>query len=182
MGWLRLGKPHKGAGSAMPGALAMTTVLATVLALALGGCAAQPGTPKREPDKGGAGSYTLIWGRPLTRQPGDGIVLDRPGGSSTLTVTSASGVGGALFQPTSGTWPRELRLEFRYAPDRPFTALEGLTLQTPANSFDSTADWQTLKLPDLPMRRSAGQFWFTLPEDWLVDQRPLKLEWVDRHR
>ena len=175
MGWLRIGGPCNSAGAALLGALAMTA--------ALGGCAAPSGgAPERELDIGGAGSYTLIWGRPLTRKPGDGIVLDRPGGSSTLTVTSASGVGGALFQPTSGTWPRELRLEFRYAPDRPFTALEGLTLQTPANTFESSADWLTLKLPDLPMRRSGGQFWFTLPEDWLVDQRPLRLEWVDRHR
>lgn len=175
MGWLRIGGPCNSAGAALLGALAMTA--------ALGGCAAPSGgAPERELDIGGAGSYTLTWGRPLTRKPGDGIVLDRPGGSSTLTVTSASGVGEALFQPTAGTWPRELRLEFRYAPDRPFTALEGLTLQTPANTFESSADWLTLKLPDLPMRRSGGQFWFTLPEDWLVDQRPLRLEWVDRHR
>ena len=149
--------------------------------LALAGCATR-GDAEPEVDKGGAESYAMQWGRPLQRKPGDGIVLDRPGGSATLIVTSASGVGDARFQPTSGSWPRELRLEFQYAPGRPFTVLEGLTLQTRANSFDSSADWLMLKLEDLPIRRSAGHFWFTLPEGWLVDQQPLRLEWVDRHR
>ena len=118
----------------------------------------------------------------MQRKPGEGIVVDGPGASATMTVTSVSGIGGALLQPTSGAWPRELRLEFQYAPDRPFTTLEGLRLQTRANSFDSTADWHALELKDLPVRRSGKRFWFTLPEGWLVDQQPLKLEWVDQYR
>ena len=60
--------------------------------------------------------------------------------------------------------------------------LERLRLQTRANSFDSTADWPALELKDLPVRRSGAQFWFALPERWLADQQPLKLEWVDRYR
>lgn len=164
-----------------PGWGALALWLGAVV-LALTGCATTGEGGKPELDKGGADGYQLQWGRPLTRKPGDGIILDRPGGSATLTVTSTSGIGEAQFQPMSGTWPRELRLEFQYAPGRPFTALEGLKLSTPANSFESSADWRVLKLEDLPIRRSAGSFWFTLPEGWLVDQQPLRLEWVDRYR
>ena len=157
--------------------------LATAVAGMLAGCASSSGNGgEPEVDKGGAGSYTLTWGRPLQRKPGEGIVLDGPGGSATLTVTSASGIGEALFQPTSGSWPRELRIEFQYAPDRPFTALEGLRLHTRMNSFESSADWPMLELKDLPVRRSGGRFWFTLPEGWLANQQPLKLEWVDHYR
>ena len=165
------------------GWLAVAVVLAAAIGWALTGCAAtgdEGGRP--EMDMGGAGGYAIQWGRPLTRKPGDGLVLDQPGGSATLIVTSTSGIGEAQIHPTSGTWPRELRLEFRYAPDRPFTALEGLTLRTRANSFDSSADWLVLKLEDLAVRRIGGSVWFTLPEDWLVDQQPLLLEWVDRYR
>ena len=148
----------------------------------LAGCANAPQGGEAEIDPGGATSYTLDWGRPLQRKPGDGIVVDGPGGSAMLTVTSNSGIGEALFQPTAGTWPRELRIEFQYAPDRPFTMLEGLRLQTRVNSFESSADWPALELKDLPVRRSGGRFWFALPEGWLAGQQPLKLEWVDRYR
>ena len=165
------------------GAWTLRASLAACMGLALAGCAA-PGDSGAQPDmdKGGADGYVLAWGRPLTRKPGDGIILDRPGGSATLTVTSTSGIGEAMFQPTSGTWPRELRLEFQYAPGRPFTTLEGLKLQTRANSFDSSADWLQLTLDDLAVRRIGGNVWFTLPEGWLRDQQPLRLEWVDRYR
>ena len=162
--------------------LAGATALAWLAVPGLSGCAAPGEDSEPEVDRGGADGYALQWGRPLTRKPGDGIILDRPGGSATLIVTSSSGIGEAQFQPTSGVWPRELRLEFRYAPGRPFTALEGLTLETRANTFDSSADWLKLKLEDLPQRRIGGSVWFTLPEDWLVGQQPLRLQWVDRYR
>ena len=79
MGWLRIGGLCNSAGAALLRALAMTA--------ALGGCAAPSGgAPERELDKGGAGSYTLTWGRPLTRQPGDrverlahGVIAERTG-------------------------------------------------------------------------------------------------------
>ena len=166
------------------GAWALGLTAAGCVGLALAGCAATNDGESGRPDMdmGGADGYLLTWGRPLTRKPGDGIILDRPGGSATLTVTSTSGIGEAMFQPTAGTWPRELRLEFQYAPGRPFTALEGLKLQTRANSFDSSADWLTLNLEDLAVRRIGSSVWFTLPEGWLVDQQPLRLEWVDRYR
>lgn len=167
------------------GAGARRWVLAACVGVALAGCAAtggDGGNARAQLDNAGADGYLLTWGRPLTRKPGDGIILDRPGGSATLTVTSTSGIGEAIFQPTAGSWPRELRLEFQYAPGRPFTALEGLTLQTRANSFDSSADWLKLELQDLAVRRIGTSVWFTLPEGWLVDQQPLRLEWVDRYR
>ena len=173
---------RSGSGGRWTQVFAMGWVAAAAGLSLLAGCASTADGAAPELDQGGADSYMLIWGRPLQRKPGDGIVLDGPGGSATLTVTSQSGVGEALFHPTSGTWPRELRLEFRYAPDRPFTTLERLRLQTRANSFDSTADWPALELKDLPVRRSGAQFWFALPERWLADQQPLELEWVDRYR
>lgn len=161
---------------------ARRAVLGALVAWGLAGCAAAPGAEPLAVPEPAKRAFSLQWGSPLTRKPGDGVAFDGPGEKAVLTVTSSAGVGQALLQPIDSAWPRELVLEFQYAPGRPFTALEGLRLQTRQTSYDSSGDWPTLELDQLLMRRSGKQFWIALPEGWLSGQQPLRLEWVDRYR
>ena len=99
-----------------------------------------------------------------------------------LVVTSSGGIGQVEVRPTRGGWPNQVQVEFRYAPDRPFDALEGMRFQV-INPAHTAGDEVPPLVPDnFVFWQRDGRFWLDLPSGWLRGQQGLRIAWVDRYR
>ena len=128
--------------------------------------------------------YAIHWQRPVARAADDQVEAVTQGWRRgvRLVVTSTGGIGQVEVRPTRGGWPNQVQVEFRYAPDRPFDALEGMRFQV-INPAHTAGD----EVPPLPpdgfsIWQRDGRFWVALPEGWLERQQTLRIGWVDRYR
>lgn len=131
------------------------------------------------------GGYAVRWLRPLPLRVGrDGVEVVPADGAAPLRVviTSGGGTGAVQLQPVQGAWPRVVTVELQYARDRPFTALEGVQVETldagQASGSELLRPW-----PDhAVVREHGGRLRLLLPEGGLRERQALRLSWVDRYR
>ena len=142
--------------------------------------AAAPPPPARSESNG----YAIHWQRPVARAAGDQVEAVTQGWRRgvRLVVTSSGGIGQVEVRPTRGGWPNQVQVEFRYAPDRPFDALEGMRFQV-INPAHTAGDEVPPLVPDnFVFWQRDGRFWLDLPSGWLRGQQRLRIAWVDRYR
>ena len=142
--------------------------------------AAAPPPPARSESNG----YAIHWQRPVARAAGDQVEAVTQGWRRgvRLVVTSSGGIGQVEVRPTRGGWPNQVQVEFRYAPDRPFDALEGMRFQV-INPAHTAGDEVPPLVPDkFVFWQRDGRFWLDLPSGWLRGQQGLRIAWVDRYR
>lgn len=103
-------------------------------------------------------------------------------GSVRVVVTSSSGSGRVELRPRHGGWTHRIKVQFQYAPDKPFEVLEGLRLQV-INPAHQAGDEVPPLVPDgFRVWQRDGRLWLDLPEGWLHGQQGLRIVWVDRYR
>ncbi len=142
--------------------------------------AAAPPPPARSESNG----YAIHWQRPVARAADDQVEAVTQGWRRgvRLVVTSSGGIGQVEVRPTRGGWPNQVQVEFRYAPDRPFDALEGMRFQV-INPAHTAGDEVPPLVPDnFVFWQRDGRFWLDLPSGWLRGQQGLRIAWVDRYR
>ena len=144
------------------------------------GAAPPPPPPARSESNG----YAIHWQRPVARAADDQVEAVTQGWRRgvRLVVTSSGGIGQVEVRPTRGGWPNQVQVEFRYAPDRPFDALEGMRFQV-INPAHTAGDEVPPLVPDnFVFWQRDGRFWLDLPSGWLRGQQGLRIAWVDRYR
>lgn len=127
----------------------------------------------------------MRWLRPLPLRVGrDGVEVVPATGAAPLRVviTSGGGTGTVQLQALRGVWPRVVAVELQYARHRPFTALEGVQVETldggQAAGGELLRPW-----PDHAVEREqGGRLRLLLPESGLRERQALRLAWVDRYR
>lgn len=147
---------------------------AGVLLALLPGCRS---APQRCDQPGSAAGDGPAWQVIFVRRAEDRIAADMTHGLLTLTVVSPSGIGSAELAHCGGRWPRQLRVRLFYAPERPFSRLEGLEV-----ALGDTCPVTLAKGGAPAGCRSDGTcLWVVLPA-----RRPaeatLHLSWVDAYR
>ena len=177
--------PGMGMGAPSPTAAAgaqppVATASAARAEAAPAASAAAPPPPARSESDG----YAIHWQRPVARAAGDQVEAVTQGWRRgvRLVVTSSGGIGQVEVRPTRGGWPNQVQVEFRYAPDRPFDALEGMRFQV-INPAHTAGDEVPPLVPDnFVFWQRDGRFWLDLPSGWLRGQQGLRIAWVDRYR
>ena len=140
--------------------------------------------PPPPPARSESNGYAIHWQRPVARAAGDQVEAVTQGWRRgvRLVVTSSGGIGQVEVRPTRGGWPNQVQVEFRYAPDRPFDALEGMRFQV-INPAHTAGDEVPPLVPDkFVFWQRDGRFWLDLPSGWLRGQQGLRIAWVDRYR
>ena len=146
--------------------------------------AAAPPPPPPPPARSESNGYAIHWQRPVARAADDQVEAVTQGWRRgvRLVVTSSGGIGQVEVRPTRGGWPNQVQVEFRYAPDRPFDALEGMRFQV-INPAHTAGDEVPPLVPDnFVFWQRDGRFWLDLPSGWLRGQQGLRIAWVDRYR
>ena len=177
--------PGMGMGAPSPTAAAgaqppVATASAARAEAAPAASAAAPPPPARSESNG----YAIHWQRPVARAADDQVEAVTQGWRRgvRLVVTSSGGIGQVEVRPTRGGWPNQVQVEFRYAPDRPFDALEGMRFQV-INPAHTAGDEVPPLVPDnFVFWQRDGRFWLDLPSGWLRGQQGLRIAWVDRYR
>ena len=177
--------PGMGMGAPSPTAAAgaqppVATTSAAPAEAAPAASAAAPPPPARSESNG----YAIHWQRPVARAADDQVEAVTQGWRRgvRLVVTSSGGIGQVEVRPTRGGWPNQVQVEFRYAPDRPFDALEGMRFQV-INPAHTAGDEVPPLVPDnFVFWQRDGRFWLDLPSGWLRGQQGLRIAWVDRYR
>ena len=143
-----------------------------------------PPPPPPPPARSESNGYAIHWQRPVARaadDQGEAVTQGWRRGVR-LVVTSSGGIGQVEVRPTRGGWPNQVQVEFRYAPDRPFDALEGMRFQV-INPAHTAGDEVPPLVPDnFVFWQRDGRFWLDLPSGWLRGQQGLRIAWVDRYR
>ena len=181
--------PGPGAGAPSPtsAAGAQPPVAAASAAPAEAAPAASAGAPPPPPPppaRSESNGYAIHWQRPVARAADDQVEAVTQGWRRgvRLVVTSSGGIGQVEVRPTRGGWPNQVQVEFRYAPDRPFDALEGMRFQV-INPAHTAGDEVPPLVPDnFVFWQRDGRFWLDLPSGWLRGQQGLRIAWVDRYR
>ena len=179
--------PGMGMGAPSPTAAAgaQPPVAAASAAPAEAAPAASAGAPPPPPPaRSESDGYAIHWQRPVARAAGDQVEAVTQGWRRgvRLVVTSSGGIGQVEVRPTRGGWPNQVQVEFRYAPDRPFDALEGMRFQV-INPAHTAGDEVPPMVPDkFVFWQRDGRFWLDLPSGWLRGQQGLRIAWVDRYR
>ena len=140
--------------------------------------------PPPPPPRSESNGYAIHWQRPVARAADDQVEAVTQGWRRgvRLVVTSSGGIGQVEVRPTRGGWPNQVQVEFRYAPDRPFDALEGMRFQV-INPAHTAGDEVPPLVPDnFVFWQRDGRFWLDLPSGWLRGQQGLRIAWVDRYR
>ena len=179
--------PSPGAGAPSPTAAAgaqppVATASAARAEAAPAASAAAP--PPAPPARSESNGYAIHWQRPVARAADDQVEAVTQGWRRgvRLVVTSSGGIGQVEVRPTRGGWPNQVQVEFRYAPDRPFDALEGMRFQV-INPAHTAGDEVPPLVPDkFVFWQRDGRFWLDLPSGWLRGQQGLRIAWVDRYR
>ena len=179
--------PGMGMGAPSPTAAAgaqppVATASAARAEAAPAASAAAP--PPPPPARSESNGYAIHWQRPVARAAGDQVEAVTQGWRRgvRLVVTSSGGIGQVEVRPTRGGWPNQVQVEFRYAPDRPFDALEGMRFQV-INPAHTAGDEVPPLVPDnFVFWQRDGRFWLDLPSGWLRGQQGLRIAWVDRYR
>ena len=146
--------------------------------------AGAPPPPPPPPARSESNGYAIHWQRPVARAADDQVEAVTQGWRRgvRLVVTSSGGIGQVEVRPTRGGWPNQVQVEFRYAPDRPFDALEGMRFQV-INPAHTAGDEVPPLVPDnFVFWQRDGRFWLDLPSGWLRGQQGLRIAWVDRYR
>ena len=146
--------------------------------------AGAPPPPPPPPARSESNGYAIHWQRPVARAADDQVeaVTQSWRRGVRLVVTSSGGIGQVEVRPTRGGWPNQVQVEFRYAPDRPFDALEGMRFQV-INPAHTAGDEVPPLVPDnFVFWQRDGRFWLDLPSGWLRGQQGLRIAWVDRYR
>ena len=146
--------------------------------------AGAPPPPPPPPARSESNGYAIHWQRPVARAADDQVEAVTQGWRRgvRLVVTSSGGIGQVEVRPTRGGWPNQVQVEFRYAPDRPFDALEGMRFQV-INPAHTAGDEVPPLVPDkFVFGQRDGRFWLDLPSGWLRGQQGLRIAWVDRYR
>ena len=146
--------------------------------------AAAPPPAPPPPARSESNGYAIHWQRPVARAADDQVEAVTQGWRRgvRLVVTSSGGIGQVEVRPTRGGWPNQVQVEFRYAPDRPFDALEGMRFQV-INPAHTAGDEVPPLVPDkFVFWQRDGRFWLDLPSGWLRGQQGLRIAWVDRYR
>ena len=175
--------PGAGAPSSTSAAGAQPPVAAASAAPAEAAPAASAAAPP-PPARSESNGYAIHWQRPVARAAGDQVEAVTQGWRRgvRLVVTSSGGIGQVEVRPTRGGWPNQVQVEFRYAPDRPFDALEGMRFQV-INPAHTAGDEVPPLVPDnFVFWQRDGRFWLDLPSGWLRGQQGLRIAWVDRYR
>ena len=179
--------PSPGAGAPSPtsAAGAQPPVAAASAAPAEAAPAASAAAPPPPPPaRSESNGYAIHWQRPVARAAGGQVEAVTQGWRRgvRLVVTSSGGIGQVEVRPTRGGWPNQVQVEFRYAPDRPFDALEGMRFQV-INPAHTAGDEVPPLVPDkFVFWQRDGRFWLDLPSGWLRGQQGLRIAWVDRYR
>ena len=177
--------PGAGAPSSTSAAGAQPPVAAASAAPAEAAPAASAGAPPPPPPaRSESNGYAIHWQRPVARAADDQVEAVSQGWRRgvRLVVTSSGGIGQVEVRPTRGGWPNQVQVEFRYAPDRPFDALEGMRFQV-INPAHTAGDEVPPLVPDnFVFWQRDGRFWLDLPSGWLRGQQGLRIAWVDRYR
>ena len=179
--------PGAGAPSSTSAAGAQPPVAAASAAPAEAAPAASAGAPPPPPPppaRSESNGYAIHWQRPVARAADDQVEAVTQGWRRgvRLVVTSSGGIGQVEVRPTRGGWPNQVQVEFRYAPDRPFDALEGMRFQV-INPAHTAGDEVPPLVPDnFVFWQRDGRFWLDLPSGWLRGQQRLRIAWVDRYR
>ena len=177
--------PGAGAPSSTSAAGAQPPVAAASAAPAEAAPAASAGAPPPPPPaRSESNGYAIHWQRPVARAADDQVEAVTQGWRRgvRLVVTSSGGIGQVEVRPTRGGWPNQVQVEFRYAPDRPFDALEGMRFQV-INPAHTAGDEVPPLVPDkFVFWQRDGRFWLDLPSGWLRGQQGLRIAWVDRYR
>ena len=179
--------PGMGMGAPSPTAAAgaQPPVAAASAAPAEAAPAASAGAPPPPPPaRSESNGYAIHWQRPVARAADDQVEAVTQGWRRgvRLVVTSSGGIGQVEVRPTRGGWPNQVQVEFRYAPDRPFDALEGMRFQV-INPAHTAGDEVPPLVPDnFVFWQRDGRFWLDLPSGWLRGQQGLRIAWVDRYR
>ena len=179
--------PSPGAGAPSPtsAAGAQPPVAAASAAPAEAAPAASAAAPPPPPPaRSESNGYAIHWQRPVARAADDQVEAVTQGWRRgvRLVVTSSGGIGQVEVRPTRGGWPNQVQVEFRYAPDRPFDALEGMRFQV-INPAHTAGDEVPPLVPDnFVFWQRDGRFWLDLPSGWLRGQQGLRIAWVDRYR
>ena len=179
--------PGTGAPSPTAAAGAQPPVAAASAAPADAAPAASAGAPPPPPPppaRSESNGYAIHWQRPVARAADDQVEAVTQGWRRgvRLVVTSSGGIGQVEVRPTRGGWPNQVQVEFRYAPDRPFDALEGMRFQV-INPAHTAGDEVPPLVPDkFVFWQRDGRFWLDLPSGWLRGQQGLRIAWVDRYR
>ena len=179
--------PGTGAPSPTAAAGAQPPVAAASAAPADAAPAASAGAPPPPPPppaRSESNGYAIHWQRPVARAADDQVEAVTQGWRRgvRLVVTSSGGIGQVEVRPTRGGWPNQVQVEFRYAPDRPFDALEGMRFQV-INPAHAAGDEVPPLVPDnFVFWQRDGRFWLDLPSGWLRGQQGLRIAWVDRYR
>ena len=177
--------PGAGAPSSTSAAGAQPPVAAASAAPAEAAPAASAAAPPPPPPaRSESNGYAIHWQRPVARAADDQVEAVTQGWRRgvRLVVTSSGGIGQVEVRPTRGGWPNQVQVEFRYAPDRPFDALEGMRFQG-INPAHTAGDEVPPLVPDnFVFWQRDGRFWLDLPSGWLRGQQGLRIAWVDRYR
>ena len=177
--------PGAGAPSSTSAAGAQPPVAAASAAPAEAAPAASAAAPPPPPPaRSESNGYAIHWQRPVARAADDQVEAVTQGWRRgvRLVVTSSGGIGQVEVRPTRGGWPNQVQVEFRYAPDRPFDALEGMRFQV-TNPAHTAGDEVPPLVPDnFVFWQRDGRFWLDLPSGWLRGQQGLRIAWVDRYR
>ena len=177
--------PGAGAPSSTSAAGAQPPMAAASAAPAEAAPAASAAAPPPPPPaRSESNGYAIHWQRPVARAADDQVEAVTQGWRRgvRLVVTSSGGIGQVEVRPTRGGWPNQVQVEFRYAPDRPFDALEGMRFQV-INPAHTAGDEVPPLVPDnFVFWQRDGRFWLDLPSGWLRGQQGLRIAWVDRYR
>ena len=175
-----MGAPSPTAAAGAQPPVAAASAAPAEAAPAASAAAPPPAPPARSESNG----YAIHWQRPVARAADDQVEAVTQGWRRgvRLVVTSSGGIGQVEVRPTRGGWPNQVQVEFRYAPDRPFDALEGMRFQV-INPAHTAGDEVPPLVPDnFVFWQRDGRFWLDLPSGWLRGQQGLRVAWVDRYR
>ena len=89
-----------------------------------------------------------------------------------VNAESQSGIGGTRLTLTAGKWPKKLQVRLKYAPERPFTNLEGQSA-----AFEGADK----KIQRIDTRRFLGKDGFAADMPG-TDLKSLVLGWIDAYR
>ena len=181
--------PGTGTGAGAPSSTSAAGAQPPVAAASAAPAEAAPAAsaaapPPPPPARSESNGYAIHWQRPVARAADDQVEAVTQGWRRgvRLVVTSSGGIGQVEVRPTRGGWPNQVQVEFRYAPDRPFDALEGMRFQV-INPAHTAGDEVPPLVPDnFVFWQRDGRFWLDLPSGWLRGQQGLRIAWVDRYR
>jgi hypothetical protein len=132
-----------------------------------------------------ASSAAVAAPRVETVRPRDVAVACDEGGTCTVDVTSATGIGGLRLARGAEPWPARIVVRFRYEDGRPFTRLEGCHVRAGALALE-VRPGEAAGGGGIDVRQVArdGAVWIELV---LAPGRPervdeIGVDWVDFYR